>query len=57
MEEEVLAKSRRANAVMFGFEFQVNAAIVLMIENIEDLKTITSIILHHLRSGTMQRRG
>jgi len=40
MEEEVLAKSRRANAVMFGFEFQVNAAIVLMIENIEDLKTI-----------------
>lgn len=31
-----MAKSRRANAVVFGFDFQVNAAIVLMIENIED---------------------
>lgn len=35
-----MAKSRRANAVMFGFDFQVNAAIVLMIENIEDLKSL-----------------
>jgi hypothetical protein len=32
-----MSKSRRANAVMFGFDFQVNAAIVLMLENIEDL--------------------
>lgn len=35
-----MAKSRRANAVMLGFDFQVNAAIVLMIENIEDLKSL-----------------
>ena len=35
-----MAKSRRANAVVFGFDFQVNAAIVLMIENIEDLKSL-----------------
>lgn len=35
-----MAKSRRANAVMFGFDFQVNAAIVLMIENMEDLRTL-----------------
>jgi len=35
-----MSKSRRANAVMFGFDFQVNAAIVLMIENIEDLKSL-----------------
>lgn len=35
-----MAKSRRANAVMFGFDFQVNAAIVLMIENIEELKAL-----------------
>lgn len=35
-----MANNRRANAVMFGFDFQVNAAIVLMIENIEDLKSL-----------------
>lgn len=35
-----MAKSRRVNAVMFGFDFQVNAAIILMIENIEDLKSL-----------------
>lgn len=35
-----MGKNRRANAVMFGFDFQVNAAIVLMLENIEDLKTL-----------------
>lgn len=39
-EGESVAKSRRANAVMFGFDFQVNAAIVLMLENIEDLKAL-----------------
>lgn len=38
--KKTVAKSRRANAVMFGFDFQVNAAIVLMIENIEDLKSL-----------------
>jgi len=38
--EEIMAKNRRANAVVFGFDFQVNAAIVLMLENIEDLKSL-----------------
>lgn len=32
--------SRRANSVVFGFDFQVNAAIVLMLENISDLKSL-----------------
>lgn len=40
MEGVIVAKSRRANAVLFGFDFQVNAAIVLMIENIGDLKSL-----------------
>ena len=35
-----MAESRRANTVLFGFDFQVNAAIVLMIENIEVLKSL-----------------
>lgn len=35
-----MAKSRRANAVLFGFDFQVNAAIVLMLENITELDSI-----------------
>lgn len=35
-----MPKSRRANAVVFGFDFQVNAAIVLMLEHIEDLKSL-----------------
>lgn len=35
-----MAKNRRANAVNFGFDFQVNAAIVLMFENIEDLSSL-----------------
>ncbi|MGI5960219.1 MAG: hypothetical protein ACOX60_12520 [Massiliimalia sp.] len=30
-------KSRKADAVLFGFDFQVNAAIVLMLENIKEL--------------------
>lgn len=33
-----MPKNRRADAVMFGFDFQVNAAIVLMLENIEYLE-------------------
>lgn len=33
-------KSRRANSVLFGFDFQVNAAIVLMLENIKELRSL-----------------
>lgn len=33
-------RSRRANAVLFGFDFQRNAAIVLMLENIKALRSI-----------------
>ena len=32
--------NRNASAVIFGFDFQVNAAIVLMLENIKDMKSI-----------------
>lgn len=32
--------NRYANSVLFGFDFQSNAAIVLMIENIADMETI-----------------
>ncbi len=32
--------SRRADAVLFGFDFQVNAAIVLMLENIKELSSL-----------------
>lgn len=35
-----MSKNRRANAVLFGFDFQVNAAIVLMLENVMDFETI-----------------
>lgn len=35
-----MTKSRRANAVVFGFDFQVNAAIILMLENILDIKAL-----------------
>ncbi len=35
-----MAKNRRANAVIFGFDFQVNAAICLMLENIVELKAL-----------------
>lgn len=35
-----MSKSRRANAVFFGFDFQVNAAIVLMLENIQELDSL-----------------
>lgn len=33
-------KDRRANAVLFGFDFQRNAAIVLMLENIKELRSV-----------------
>lgn len=32
--------NRRADAGMFGFDFQVNAAIVLMLENIKTLSSV-----------------
>lgn len=32
--------SRRADAVVFGFDFQVNASIVLFLENVKDVKSI-----------------
>lgn len=35
-----MSKNRRANAVSFGFDFQVNAAIILMLENIVDLQSL-----------------
>lgn len=35
-----MTKNRRAQSVLFGFDFQVNAAIVLMLENLVDLKSI-----------------
>lgn len=35
-----MVKNRRANAVNFGFDFQVNAAIVLLLENIGDLSSL-----------------
>ena len=35
-----MATNRRANATMFGFDFQVNAAILLMLENVGNLKTL-----------------
>lgn len=33
-------KNRRANAVLFGFDFQRNAAIILMLENIKELRSV-----------------
>lgn len=35
-----MSKNRRSNAVMFGFDFQVNADIMLMIESIENLRSL-----------------
>ena len=35
-----MEKDRRADAVLFGFDFQVNAAIVLMLENIKELQSL-----------------
>lgn len=35
-----MGKDRRADAVLFGFDFQVNAAIVLMLENIKELQSL-----------------
>ena len=35
-----VARSRRADAVVFGFDFQVNAAIVLFLENIKEVNRL-----------------
>ena len=35
-----MGRSRRADAVVFGFDFQVNAAIILFIENVKNVKTL-----------------
>lgn len=35
-----MVRSRRADAVVFGFDFQVNAAIVLFLENVKDVKSL-----------------
>ena len=35
-----MERSRRADAVVFGFDFQVNAAIVLFLENVKDVKSL-----------------
>jgi len=35
-----MEKDRRADAVFFGIEFQVNAAVVLMLENIKELQSL-----------------
>ena len=32
-----MGKDRRADTELFGFDFQVNAAMVLMLENIREL--------------------
>ena len=40
MDDEKELASRRADQVMFGFEFQVNAAIILMLRHIKSLDTI-----------------
>ena len=31
---------RKADATLFGFDFQVNAAIVLFLENIKDVESL-----------------
>lgn len=35
-----MGRSRRADAVVFGFDFQVNAAIVLFLENVKNAKSL-----------------
>ncbi len=35
-----MSKDSRANSVLFGFDFQVNAAIVLMLENIQKMQSL-----------------
>lgn len=35
-----MGRSRRADAVVFGFDFQINAAIVLFLENVKNAKSL-----------------
>ena len=35
-----MTANRRASAVLFGFDFQVNAAIILLLENISELNCV-----------------
>lgn len=35
-----MARSRRADAVLFGFDFQVNSAIILFLENVKDVENL-----------------
>ena len=35
-----MAKSSNASPEMFGFDFQVNATIVLLLDNIKNVKTV-----------------
>ena len=35
-----MARSRRADAVVFGFDFQVNSAIILFLENIKEVENL-----------------
>ena len=35
-----MGRSRRADAVVFGFDFQVNAAIVLFLDNVKNVKSL-----------------
>ena len=35
-----MERSRRADAVVFGFDFQVNAAIVIFLENVKKVKSL-----------------
>lgn len=35
-----MEKNRRATSVLFGFDFQVNSSIVLMLENIKELDSL-----------------
>ena len=44
LEDVTMPKNRRANATLFGFDFQRNAAIVLMLENIKELKDWSKLI-------------
>ena len=42
-----MERSRRADAVVFGFDFQVNAAIVLFLENIEEVENDYYVEINH----------
>lgn len=43
-----MARSRRADAVVFGFDFQVNSAIVLFLENIKEVEKLRLDIVNNV---------